>query len=322
MLKFKTVWAAVYPNEAVPLDDKGRPLDLSNDARFQAPISPGLGQSSSAAAGGPSGRSSIPAVDTTVPHPAPSFPLPPSTSLPDPDLLGTADATAGDSVDATAGDSVDAIAGDSVQHHLSAPSTPLPPPPAPLPSDTVDSDARNLITYLRDHNFPITITPNHSRIEGGLFPGYNPLKPYTPCQRLSVIFVENPDTRIPVQKVCEAFISEIALEETFFDRIHSTLPQCIKKRRRTKDTPDDYVECAISSWVSQHSKIIHFHYINSHKLQLAVEMMRNPSAWQVTLTSWPDFLQTMVERKGEAWTAIMKDTHLIVGGLDFEADIL
>jgi hypothetical protein len=51
-------------------------------------------------------------------------------------------------------------------------------------------------------------------------------------------------------------------------------------------------------------------------------MMEDPSAWQVTLMSWPDFLGVMINREGLAWRLLARETDLIVGGLDFECDFL
>jgi len=51
-------------------------------------------------------------------------------------------------------------------------------------------------------------------------------------------------------------------------------------------------------------------------------MLDKPSLWKVTFTSWPDFLETVSTRDGPAWALLMRETDLIIGGLDFESDFL
>lgn len=51
-------------------------------------------------------------------------------------------------------------------------------------------------------------------------------------------------------------------------------------------------------------------------------MLDKPSLWKVSLTSWPDFFETVSTSKGPAWALLVRETDLIIGGLDFESDFL
>jgi hypothetical protein len=58
-------------------------------------------------------------------------------------------------------------------------------------------------------------------------------------------------------------------------------------------------------------------------LLLAVNMMDSGDSWQVGFVRWADFLKIMVEHeKNPSWGLLWDHTDLIIGGLNFEADIL
>jgi len=52
-------------------------------------------------------------------------------------------------------------------------------------------------------------------------------------------------------------------------------------------------------------------------------MMTEVDKWTVTLISWDDYLEIMLEGSvGERWPVIRSEMDLIVGGLNYEGDFM
>lgn len=114
-------------------------------------------------------------------------------------------------------------------------------------------DGDEMTKYLRQHHFGIVIRPTaHSGIEGGLFPGY---KPETKAFR--VVFVENPENRIPASSHPLSFLTKTSLDKMVYDRLREAMPECIQKRsekgkgKNEKEQGPEKIDCYISSWVGQ-----------------------------------------------------------------------
>jgi len=52
-------------------------------------------------------------------------------------------------------------------------------------------------------------------------------------------------------------------------------------------------------------------------------MMTEVDKWTVTLVSWDDYLEIMLEGSvGERWPVVQSEMDLIVGGLNYEGDFM
>ena len=223
---FTKHWPEVYPDIPLPLDANGLPVDFSDDSRFK-PVRKG---NSEAALPRSDMDEELDKNDTTPLDPAASlFTPPPPISL-------------------------DLPPGSPPISHDSPP-TPEPQRPLTSRSSTPRSSMLNgneMIKYLQKHHFGIAIRPIHSGIEGGLLSGCKPA-----TKALRVVFVENPESRIPEVSSSRplSFLTKTSLDKRVYDRLKEGLPKCVKeipkksgKGKQKKD--ENKIDCFISSWVS------------------------------------------------------------------------
>ena len=234
-------WRLVYPDITTPIDDDGLPVDLSNDPRFKPgnegnpqPNVPAPTEVHQQPIASGSDIRELDENDETPPDPAASLftpPCPASLDLP-PDLPPISHDSPPISKPEQRTTSHSSTANSSTSRSQT----------------TLNGDA--MIKYLQQHEFGIAIRPSHSGIEGGLFPNCKPEK-----KAHRVVFVENPEIRIPDSLYPLSFLTETSIDKRVYDRLKKGMPECVKeipkKGKKKRVEGPEKIECYISSWVSR-----------------------------------------------------------------------
>jgi len=249
---FAECWKAVFPDDPPQFTSEGRIRDYSEDSRFFDPA-PEQGPPSGQPSAGASGLSGPPpmASSSSFQLQRSSFTAPPSSPLPRASIpafqlpmSSFANPPSSPAHTETPPRSPSLAPADT---HMRSPS-PAPAGSAPRP-ETPEGD--RLIQYLRDHDYPFELQSNLPQISEGLIPE---LVATDPTGAIRVVFVENPEHRIPEQgDKPESFITKTAIDALTFRRIFAMFPKCIAKIEDPEATKDS-VACYMSTWVSLYSK--------------------------------------------------------------------
>ena len=279
---FTESWRLVFPDIPPDFTPEGRIRDYSEDSRFFDPIPAQVPPSGQPFAGA-SGLSGPPPVasSSTLQLQTPSFTAPPSSPSP-----RASESALQPQISSFVNPPSSPAPADTPPRSPSpAPADTPPRSPSPAPADTpmrspppapADSPLRpgtpegdQLIEYLRYYDYPLDLQANCCQISGGLIPK---LVGADPAGAIRVVFVENPEHRIPdnpehqipdnedkpEDKPPESFITKTTIEAQFFQRISTILPKCIAKIQDPEAKPG-LVACYISTWVSLYSNDKFYH---------------------------------------------------------------